>query len=355
MTPRLAVLRHVLAFSCAALVLSAVGVSAHPMSHSSSRLEVAGRDVTVTFTVDLLELGSVDRNGDGLVGFEELEASIARVYAVIREHFSLRAPEPPSGVTLDRYEVIEDGHIGRLFLTYRFPREPGALTIASTLDRVMPPQHRHLSAVIRDGAVQEAVLDAGAREVVLPVTGRSWLRTVWRFARLGVEHIVTGYDHLAFLVCLMLGTRSVRSVVLVVTSFTLAHSITLALATFDLVRLPSQLIESLIALSIAYVAAENLLGREAVARHKVTFGFGLIHGFGFSNVLREMELPQANLAASLFSFNAGVEAGQIAFVLLLFPLTRRLHSGHGATARAAVSLAVFGLAVFWFVERVMPS
>ena len=105
-----------------------------------------------------------------------------------------------------------------------------------------------------------------------------------------------------------------------VTSFTVAHSVTLALATFEIISLPPRLIESLIALSIAYVAIENFTGKTLVHRWKITFLFGLIHGFGFSNVFREMELSRRSLAISLFSFNAGVEIGQLVFVCAVFPL-----------------------------------
>jgi hydrogenase/urease accessory protein HupE len=169
--------------------------------------------------------------------------------------------------------------------------------------------------------------------------------------RLGVEHIFTGYDHLAFLVCLLIATTTFPSLVKVITSFTFAHSITLALATFDLVMLPTRLTESLIALSIVYVAIENLLQFRAVERYRITFLFGLVHGFGFSTVLREMQLPRASLAVSLFSFNAGVEIGQIAFVSMVFPLVLFLSSRRWPQLRPAVSLSVVCLAVYWFVQR----
>jgi HupE / UreJ protein len=137
-----------------------------------------------------------------------------------------------------------------------------------------------------------------------------------------------------------------------VTSFTVAHSITLALATFNFVNLPVRLTESLIALTIAFVAAENLFGIRAAERYQITFVFGLIHGFGFSNVLREMQLSRSHLALSLCSFNTGVEIGQILFVLAAFPLIMYLARSqwHGQI-KPAVSLTVMCLAVYWFVQR----
>jgi len=137
----------------------------------------------------------------------------------------------------------------------------------------------------------------------------------------------------------------------VITSFTVAHSITLALATFDIVVLPTRLTESMIALSIAYVAAENLIRNRAIERYRITFLFGLVHGFGFSNVLREMQLPRGHLALSLFSFNVGVEIGQLVFVVLLFPLIEDLIASGWTKLRPAVSIAVGCLAVYWFIQR----
>lgn len=328
---------------------------AHPMSHSLSRVAVTKAQVRVTLTIDLLEVAGVDRNGDARITFDELDASIERLYALFRDHYAVAATAPPTRVTLEEYAIVEDGHIGRFELLHEFAHEPDALTITSTLHWITSPEHRHITSVVRDDDTQEALLDARQPSATFPVDGGSWLRTARRFARLGVEHIVTGYDHLAFLVCLLLGASTGRSLVMVVTSFTIAHSITLALATFDLVVLPSRLVESVIALSIAYVSVENLFGRQMMARYKVTFVFGMIHGFGFSNILRAMDLPRSNLAVSLFSFNAGVEAGQIAFVLVLFPLVARLRTERAAMIRTVVSLVVFGVAVFWLVERAWPA
>ena len=170
-----------------------------------------------------------------------------------------------------------------------------------------------------------------------------------------MEHIFTGYDHLAFLLGLIVATGTLSSLVKVITSFTLAHSITLALATFNVVALPTRLTESVIALSIAYVAAENLFQFHVMKRYYVTFLFGLVHGFGFSNVLRDMQLPRASLALSLFSFNLGVEIGQVAFVLLIFPAVQDLMKSGWTKLQPAVSTVIACLAVYWFVQRAFLS
>src|SRR6266699_2593342 len=184
--------------------------------------------------------------------------------------------------------------------------------------------HQHLMSVRLNGTLREAILDSRTPQATFTGVKASYLQTMWTFVRLGGEHIFTGYDHLAFLLGLLVATSSLGSLVKIITSFTLAHSITLALATFNLVILPSRLTESLIAVSIGYVAAENLFDFRVMKRYYITFIFGLVHGFGFSNVLREMDLPRSSLALSLFSFNAGVEIGQVTFVLLIFPLVQDL-------------------------------
>src|ERR1700735_3366337 len=188
-----------------------------------------------------------------------------------------------------------------------------------------------------NGTLHEAILDARTQQATFSGVKATNLQTLWRFVRLGVEHIFTGYDHLAFLLGLLVATATLGSLVKIITSFTIAHSITLALATFNIVMLPSRLTESLIALSIGYVAAENLFNFRAMKRYYITFLFGLVHGFGFSNVLREMDLPRASLALSLFSFNAGVEIGQITFVMLIFPLVRELTSSGWKRLKLAAS------------------
>jgi hypothetical protein len=175
---------------------------------------------------------------------------------------------------------------------------------------------------------------------------------------MGIEHILTGYDHLLFLVCLVIPFVRLRGLLPVITAFTVAHSITLALAAFSIVTPPARLVEALIAASIVYVGLENVwaLRRHAEARaiaHRwlLTFAFGLVHGFGFAAALRELHLPRALLATGLVGFNLGVEAGQLCIVALLLLLLRRLSLGPRVTR--ALSLAVSALGVVWLVQRVV--
>jgi hypothetical protein len=326
-------------------------VSAHDIPRSESRVEVRGREARVVLKLNLLEMRGVDTDGDGAISYDELENAIDRIYAEVKTHYVLLSPDPPVQVTLKHYGISED-HVLDLEMSYIFPRDVTQLQIVSTLYQITQPGDQHLLTVNFNGELHEAILDAEHQAATFNAGVTSSRKTAASFMKLGIEHIFTGYDHLAFLVGLLIVTTSLGSMIKVITSFTVAHSITLALATFDLVIIPARITESLIALSIGYVAAENLLGIRAIERYRITFLFGLVHGFGFSNVLREMQLSRSHLALSLFSFNAGVEVGQIIFVLVTFPLIVYLARTHWQQQiKVAVSLTVMCLAVYWFVQR----
>lgn len=185
----------------------------------------------------------------------------------------------------------------------------------------------------------------------------SWFQASWRFIELGFKHILAGMDHLLFLLCLLIPLRSVRALVPVITSFTIAHSITLIASVFGV--LPSvlwfpPLIETLIALSIVYMAFENIVGFKQENRWLVTFGFGLIHGFGFSFLLTEsMQFAGAHLITALLSFNIGVELGQLLVLVLVVPLLRVLFKYVVAEKVGIILLSalVAHSAWHWMAER----
>jgi len=179
--------------------------------------------------------------------------------------------------------------------------------------------------------------------------GRGWAS----FLLLGVEHILTGWDHLLFLLGLLLRGGGWLSLAKIITAFTLAHSVTLALAVLDVVVLPDRLVEAVIALSIAFVAAENLFLSPVVARRwLVSFCFGLVHGFGFSSALRELGLPAHGLLLSLFGFNAGVEVGQAFVVALALPVLMLVRTTRWQQRVIwSSSLAILLVGVILFVER----
>lgn len=174
-----------------------------------------------------------------------------------------------------------------------------------------------------------------------------------RFGVMGVGHILSGLDHLAFLVMLMVATRSFKDLVLVITTFTLAHSITLSAAALGWIVTSPAWIEPLIAVTILYVALENLVTGTPKARLLLTFGFGLVHGLGFASALTDGPLPRAQELLALFSFNLGVEAGQILFLSLTYPAWNRVQQQSFAPrARQLTALVVALLCLYWLWERV---
>ena len=177
------------------------------------------------------------------------------------------------------------------------------------------------------------------------------------FLALGIEHIWTGYDHLLFLFALLVVCRSFRSIAAIISCFTLAHSLTLALATLGVVTVPSRLVEPAIAASIVFVGVENLWrrGAEPRGRWALTFAFGLIHGFGFASVLRDLGVGRdgQGIALPLATFNLGVELGQIAVAAVALPIVWRLRRSERFVQRGvpALSAIVVLAGGYWLLER----
>lgn len=220
-----------------------------------------------------------------------------------------------------------------------------------------------------DGTTQVTRLTPSAPSFVVKAAPRA-LEVARTYTTLGVEHILTGFDHLLFVLALLIITRGGAKLVKTVTAFTVAHSITLSASTLGFVHIPQQPVEAVIALSIVFVAAEILRtseGRESLAARApwiVAFTFGLLHGFGFAGALSEIGLPQGNIPLALLFFNLGVEIGQLLFigvalvavVVARLAVTKIAHMIRGPfVTRAANALAAYtigGTAMFWVIERV---
>lgn len=185
------------------------------------------------------------------------------------------------------------------------------------------------------------------------------LSTARSFLGLGVDHILSGYDHLLFLAGILIACRGVRSMLAVISCFTLAHSLTLALASLELIALPDALVEPVIALSIVIVGVTNAAGRDDFRqRYLITFGFGLVHGLGFAGALRDIAVggETASILIPLISFNLGVELGQLLLALPALPLLLKLRRlPQGPEGARYASLAVAALGAFWFFERMMSG
>ena len=274
-----------------------------------------------------------------------------------------------------RFAVSADGHAlapqwsavkvltGRqsVKLPFRFALDgrPGRLMVSADMFPY-DPRHQTFVNIYEGDELTQAILDRGRTGFeYFAGTRRGSFAAVQKFLPSGIHHILIGPDHVLFLVGLLLLGGTIRRLALIVTAFTVAHSITLSLAALDLVTPPARIIEPAIALSIIFVGADNLLVKTSVGardvRAWIALAFGFIHGFGFANVLREMDLPPRALGWSLFAFNLGVEVGQLLVVAVVATSLAALCSRNEVAGRQlafAGSVVVVAAGAFWFVQRV---
>jgi len=232
----------------------------------------------------------------------------------------------------------------------------------------LPFGHRHIARTVSGDVAHDEVLYRDHRSVNVPAGGAKGEAVpppkldhqaggFLSFFKMGIEHILTGYDHLVFLLGLVLARGRVKQLIGVVTAFTIAHSISLALAAFGVWAPSPRIVEPAIALSIVYVGIENFFVKDASKRWRITFPFGLIHGFGFAGALQEISLPRAQIPSALLSFNLGVEAGQLAVMAVVLPIIFSLRKQDWFEPRAvrAVSGLVAAAGAIWFVMRVVSG
>jgi hydrogenase/urease accessory protein HupE len=293
-------------------------------------------------------------------------------------------------LTPERFEVI-----WRAPVYYGEPH-PAQLQLPETWKTVGEPTakqlpdsalHRHVVDVpggVIDGAVihfiglESTITDVFARFVwqdgsestaiarpsqpwIEVIAQRSPWQVAWDYTVLGVDHILSGFDHLTFVLALLLIVSGARRLLITVTSFTLAHSITLAMATLGVLWVPGPPVEAVIALSILFLASELVKVNRGLpsltARYPwiIAFTFGLLHGFGFAGALGEVGLPQNEVPLALLMFNVGVELGQLLFIAVILSiilLLKRLHRKWPAWLRQVPAYGIGGIAAFWLIERV---
>ena len=230
--------------------------------------------------------------------------------------------------------------------------------IATAFDHLPRGHKQFLSVRDNEGKIlTERMLSAESKDLTITLHSNSGSRSdrFFRFLVLGIEHILNGYDHLAFLLAVLLTGGALSSNARIITSFTIAHSLTLALATFGVVTLPATIVEPLIAASIVFVGIENLLHRQLARRWLVTFGFGLIHGLGFAQILRELGIATMGIHGTipLLSFNLGVEVAQLSIAAVTLPLIWRLQRRPTFMLKhvPALSLLLTLAGVYWFLAR----
>ena len=348
------------------LVLDGMPAYAHNAGVSSSEISVNGRVVAIEINAlarDYEKAANVriSEAGPGSVNAVALAVMAPAVLGYARSHAEVLSDDVPCEPDEGKVRPA-DTHVTVTFV-WTCP-DSGALRYRVSLFQDVDPSAQHLVSLNTETGKQEFALDKNTSGLPLSGGVPSTFQVAGHFLAAGVEHIFLGYDHIAFLIAIILSTSRAWPVVKAVTAFTFAHSITLSLAALDVVRIPSAIIEPAIAASIVYVAVENFTTREAGKRWREAFLFGLLHGFGFASALEELGLPKVKLLTALAAFNCGVEIGQVlivatAFGLLLavdrWQISRASGSVRNPAFVHAVSFAIVVLGSYWFVSRTFAS
>lgn len=364
---------------CAALLGAVLPAHAHKSSDAYLQLDAGASGLTLRWDIALRDLDAaldLDADVDGKLTWAEVKAAWPRVqdYALARLHVD-GCPLRATGRALERRN---DGAYAVLFLASDCVLAEAAV-IHYSLFREVDPTHRGIARVQRAGhSLVLAMLDPGQAGASAPVAARTAAPAAgahqaaesrWEFLREGVRHILTGYDHVLFLLCLLLPSvmrrtpegwrpverlsQAVLPIVGIVSAFTVAHSITLALAALKIVSLPPWFIEPAIAVTIILAALDNVWPIFPVRRVVVAFVFGLIHGFGFAGVLAELNLPTSAFAWALLQFNLGLELGQLLIVVCVSALLYLLRErpAYRSWVIRGGSLAAILVGVLWLIER----
>lgn len=349
-----------------AALLVAAPASAHPAPFSYLDLHLDASGLSGTLVVhDLDAAHDLDvKDADSLLVPAEAARIRDALVALLSPRLTLTLDGRPATITWGAIDVVPDRQSLRLAFTVSDAR-PGHVALKAY---IFPydPIHQTFINVYEDSALKlQLILDA-THQTADYYSGSSqglWA-VVKTFVLSGIEHILIGPDHILFLVGLLLLGGSLSRLALIVTSFTIGHSITLSLAALDILSPSARLIEPLIALTIVVVGADNLLvlrarqkasASETDIRAWLAVAFGLIHGFGFAYVLKEFGLPQAALGWSLFAFNLGVEVGQLLIVAVAagtLEVVRRRSESAARSIAIAGSIAVILAGTYWFIERV---
>jgi hypothetical protein len=354
----------------AGLILLGASAAAHQPSDAYLTLEVSETRVDGRWDIALRDLEQaigLDRDQDGGLTWGEVRQREPEIAAYALARLELAAGQMPcqtaSGtLALDRHGQNAYAVLG---FTAICPASLTRLDLRYSLLFDLDPSHRGLLNLAWAGTTSTAVLgpETGTLRFDRGDAG-SW-SILASYVREGFRHILIGYDHILFLLALLLSVmlhlarsgsdlgRALAELAAVVSAFTVGHSITLALAALGVVDPPSRLVESLIALSVVLAALNNLVPMVQRRIWLIALGFGLIHGFGFAGVLRELGLPDHSLIVALFGFNLGVELGQLAVVALFVPLVlaiERLHL-YPPLVMQMGSTAVAAVAMVWLLER----
>ena len=356
-------------FVCFIMVCIAAMAQAHQVNLSTARVELrADRSVGVQVALkgsdaDRLAGTQIYDAQRDLANPAKVAASAGLIAAYVNAHVSVAGADDQE-CARGTSDVVPDGDGVIVRVSFSCRDVAGDLIYRSTVLIASDKSARQVVLIGAGENAPQALLDAAHSTLTISAPAPPVWSTMQRYLVTGIEHIFLGYDHIAFLVAIVLWARRLMPVIKVVTAFTIAHSITLSLAALQIVVIPSAIVEPAIAASIVFVALENFFSRNIDGRWRVAFAFGLIHGFGFASALQEMGLPANAVLPALAAFNIGVEIGQLAIVSIVVPaliLLDRLFAAdrtkplRPAALVYALSSVITILGGYWFITRALDS
>ncbi|HEY2422333.1 MAG TPA: HupE/UreJ family protein [Neobacillus sp.] len=369
------------------LLSSLQTVQAHSLSASYTTLNLTKSQTKLGYDIDevsVIELTGGDSNKNGMLEPEEFEAIKSKIISVLKEKISLKIDgQVQDWSNIEKINLDRKGDATQLHLEVIFPGLTPSQSISfsdnlyqgdnnanyvdllkvnygnqsstaalSGNDRAwsMILSENDFAGFISTEKGSKPAQQHAQKQMVESNSTSGWIS----FLKLGMNHILSGYDHLLFLLSLLIARQSFKQFVKVITAFTIAHSLTLTLTVLGLIHVPTMIVEPAIAISICYVALENIFRKSVSYRWVLTFLFGLIHGMGFADILTAMNIPKGELAIDLASFNIGIEIIQLAIVIILSPLLILLHrSKISRKAIVSISTIAFLLGGMWLIQRLL--
>jgi hydrogenase/urease accessory protein HupE len=362
---------------------------AHAYSASYTTIKINSDETIFTFSIDTLSIieltEGIDKNKNNDVEKSEMEEESHHLEELVHHHMTLDVNNRQQEPTLEKMVLEKKEDTNFLTFHLRYPAYSAGDTLSFNDGLyVNDPNTNYINLISYEfaGTTSQAILQGKERTWTILLTESQEEQSLdgqtpqaegedkqeqseasppevaptsswFSFFKLGMLHILTGYDHLLFLLALLLRKQTFKQYAAIITSFTIAHSITISLAVLGIITLPSRFVEAVIAFSIVYVALENIFRKEIRHRWGLTFLFGLIHGLGFANILKEMNIPKSDLAVALVNFNIGIEVVQIALVLLVLPLLTYMFKLKSSKFIIRIgSIIVAALGAFWLIERI---
>ncbi|WP_066065355.1 HupE/UreJ family protein [Neobacillus soli] len=379
-----------LSFWLLAFIIFPSNAAAHAYSASYTKITMDTKQTKIVFSLDtlsVLELApKIDANKNFIIEKSEIKKEEHRIEELITEGLTLDNGNKEQTPTVEKIEIVKKETKEFLSVTMIFPAfSPGdtfvfndgfyfhdtgtnyvnlisASYLGETSEAALQGKDRTWTMLVTEvqqeqpsGEGQTVQPNSEQKPTVPSQPVKTKASSSWfSFLKLGMNHILTGYDHLLFLLALLIARQKFKQIAATITAFTIAHSITLTLTVLGIINIPSGFVEPAIALSICYVALENIFRQKVSYRWAITFVFGLIHGMGFADILKEMSLPKSSLAIDLASFNIGIELVQLAIVVLLLPLLSFIYrSKYSRKIITSVSIIAFLLGAIWLIERIV--